>query len=108
MAKAKDTVRKSSTRTNIDPTLALYLQGFRGQRCLHDTERKYNCQIAVTSPEQRLLIRSTSECGQQLAVYEGNMAAADCQILVLPLGEGQTQWPDLQRRLLERGFYFVH
>ncbi|KAK7471616.1 hypothetical protein BaRGS_00035713 [Batillaria attramentaria] len=88
----------------VDGALVLHLQGVKGQKAVQAIEMKHVCQVTVKSPHQQIIMQVTTPKGQQLMVCEGNMAVSDCQMIVIPLLDGQTQWPKFHKHMLERGF----
>ena len=99
-----DTKRKEE---ELDPVVAMYLQGVRGRKEVRSLESKYNCQITVSSPWQRALWKGRTPRGHEVLVCEGSVAAADCQVIVLPLCDGQSEWLPLQKHVLYRSEFFL-
>ena len=91
----------------LDPVVAMYLQGVRGRKEVRSLESKYNCQITVSSPWQRALWKGRTPRGHEVLVCEGSVAAADCQVIVLPLCDGQSEWLPLQKHVLYRSEFFL-
>ena len=86
----------------LDVVLAMFLQGVRGQAVVESLKKTSDCQIEVRSVGHRMLWRARSDKGHQLVVWEGKLAACDCEVILLPLQEGQTGWPAQHKHILQR------
>lgn len=91
-------------QTDVEVSLAtgLYLQSRLGECVLKDMEEKHHCLLSVETPVQRVLLRA-SRSNNQLLVCESNMVATDCHVIVLPLCDGQKEWPPHYKHIMERG-----
>ena len=91
-------------QSDVEVSLAtgLYLQSRHGERVLKEIEEIHHCVLDVETPVQRVLLRASSS-NHQLLVCEGNMAATDCHVIVLPLCDGQKEWPPLYKHIMDRG-----
>ena len=85
----------------VEVSQALYLQAVETQEWEPDVEEDSNCRVDVIL-KQKLAVW-TSPQGLQLQVREGHMATTDCSVMVLPLAEGQTEWPSVHRLVLRKG-----
>ncbi|XP_025094641.1 uncharacterized protein LOC112564204 isoform X1 [Pomacea canaliculata] len=93
---------KTSSK-ELDASRALFLSGVKGQRDVTRLQKEHQCQISVILPGHQVLVRAESPTGHRLFLCEGNMAATDCNILVLPFSENQRGWTATQKRVLDRG-----
>jgi hypothetical protein len=86
----------------LDSEVAMYLQGAQGRASVKALESKFSCKINLSSPWQRVYWRAKSPKGHEIFICEGNVAAADCQAIVLPMLAGWTEWPSLIKHILQR------
>lgn len=90
-------------REKLEVSRALYLSSVKGQQELRQLEEKDRCHVSVLLPGHQLLARAESPKGLCVFLCEGNMAATDCNVLLLPLHEGHKDWTPAQKMILDRG-----
>ncbi|KAK7109396.1 uncharacterized protein [Littorina saxatilis] len=73
-----------------------------GKQRVKAIEDKRRCKINVEATTEHLLLTSRSPQGHRVMLCEGNMAASESDVIVLPLAEGQQEWPPVHRCILER------
>ena len=92
----------------MDAVVAMYLQGgVRGRKVVQSLENGYGCKVTVSSPWQRPLWAGRTPRGHQVLVCEGSVAVADCEVIVLPLCDDQSEWPPQHKHVLERSEFFT-
>ena len=92
----------------LDALVAMYLQGVKGRKVVQSLEDRYSCQVTVSSPWQRSLWTGRTPTGHQVLVCEGSVAVTDCEVIVLPLSDGQSEWPPRHKHVLERSEFCTH
>ena len=92
----------------LDALVAMYLQGVKGRKVVQSLEDRYSCQVTVSSPWQRSLWTGRTPTGHQVLVCEGSVAVTDCEVIVLPLSDGQSEWPPQHKHVLERSEFCTH
>ena len=90
----------------LDAVVAMYLQGVRGCKDVQSLENRYSCKVTVSSPWQRALWKGMTARGHQVLVCEGSLAVTDCEVIMLPLRHGQSEWPPLHKHILQRSEWF--
>lgn len=93
------------TEFEIQTETAVFLQTVLGNKQVRDIENKYCCQIRVRSPNHQVELRAVSPRKRHLLLCQGDVQYTDCQVLVLPFHEGQTEWCPQYKKILERGMY---
>ncbi|XP_025094656.1 uncharacterized protein LOC112564211 [Pomacea canaliculata] len=88
---------------DLEPSRALLLSGPRGQKEVRQLEREHNCRVSVLLPGHQVLVRAEHPGGHGLFLCEGNMAATDCDVLVLPFNETFRNWTPTQKLILQQG-----
>ncbi|XP_070173004.1 uncharacterized protein [Littorina saxatilis] len=94
----------SLEKTDVKISLAtgLFLQSVHGQCVVHNIEKQHHCLLTVESPAERVQLRATYR-DSMLLVCDGNMAFCDSPgVIILPLCEGQREWPPAYKHILER------
>ena len=87
----------------FDLSSAHFLQTNDGHRFIKNLEEQHHCTINVQTPEQQVLLHALSPHGHQLVLCEGKVATAGVDMIVLPLRDGQEEWPHAHKQILDSG-----
>lgn len=94
---------EKSYSKELESARALFLSCTEGQKEVRELERKHQCQISIILPGHQVLVRAESPEGHRVFLCEGNMAATDCNVLLLPFSENQRDWTAAHSLVLDRG-----
>ena len=95
------------TEKKIEVDHAVFLQGLKEQEFILQVEKEDEGRVDVLLDGGQSVLWATSPGGHQVLVCEGNMATTDCDLLVLPLHDGQREWSPLQRLILKRSEFLL-
>ena len=95
------------TEKKIEVDRAVFLQGLKEQEFILQVEKEDEGRVDVLLDGGQSVLWATSPGGHQVLVCEGNMATTDCDLLVLPLHDGQREWSPLQRLILKRSEFLL-
>lgn len=97
---------KNRLQRHLELPRALFLSGTRGQKEVIRIAEEHHCQISVILPGYQVLVRAEYPRGHRLLLCEGNMAATDCGVVLLPFSENHRNWSPTHKQILERGKLF--
>lgn len=100
-------VKKNRLQRHLELSRALFLSGTRGQKEVIRIAEENHCQISVILPGYQVLVRAEYPRGHQLLLCEGNMAATDCAVVLLPFSDNHRNWSPTHKQILERGKLFA-
>ena len=95
------------TEKKIEVDRAVFLRGLKEQEFILQVEKEDEGRVDVLLDGGQSVLWAASPGGHQVLVCEGNIATTDCDLLVLPLHDGQREWSPLQRLILKRSEFLL-
>lgn len=103
----KFVLRLERKEEKVGLDFAVFLRNQKAQERICGIEEENNCRVDVLNGDQSVLW-ATSPGGHQVLVCHGSMATTDCDLMVMPLCDGQKEWSPLQRFILTRSECFCY